>query len=125
VFKGLGQIANLGSMLKQAQQLGGRMKQLNEQLKQKRAVGSAGGGMIEVEVNGLGEVLAVRIDPQLIEQGDREMIEDLLPSAFNQAHLKSKELHAEAMKALTEGMNLPGLDEAMAKMTGGDDDQPE
>ena len=120
MFKGLSQIANLGSMLRQAQQLGSKMQDLNEQLKQKRATGNAGGGMIEVEVNGLGEVIACRIDPELFGQGDREMIEDLLPAAFNQAHAKSRQLHADAMRSLTEGMDMPGLDEALAKMTDGE-----
>ena len=94
MFKGIGQIANIGSMIKQAQQLGTQMQGLNDELKRMRATGAAGGGMIEVEVNGLGEVLSCKIDPKLIEQGDVEMIEDLLPAAFNQAHAKSKELHA-------------------------------
>ena len=123
MFKGLGQLANLGSILKQAQQIGSQMQGLGEQLKQQRATGSAGGGLVEVDVNGLGEVLACRIDADLIAKGDGEMIEDLLPAAFNQAHAKSKQLHAEAMKSLTEGMELPGLDDVLAQI-GGDDSGP-
>jgi hypothetical protein len=118
MFKGLGQLANLGSLMKQAQEMGGKMKELNEQLKTKRAVGSAGGGMVEVEVNGAGHVLAVRIEQTLFDKQDREMIEDLLPAAINQAQAKAKALHAEAMKELTGGLNLPGLDEAMANLQG-------
>jgi len=123
VFKGLGQLANLGSILKQAQQIGSQMQGLGEQLKQQRATGTAGGGLVEVEVNGLGEVIACRIDPDLIAKGDGEMIEDLLPAAFNQAHAKSKQLHAEAMKSLTEGMELPGLDDVLAQIND-DDSEP-
>ena len=123
MFKGLGQLANLGSILKQAQQIGSQMQGLGEQLKQQRATGSAGGGLVEVDVNGLGEVLACRIDADLIAKGDGEMIEDLLPAAFNQAHAKSKQLHAEAMKSLTEGMELPGLDDVLAQING-DDSEP-
>jgi nucleoid-associated protein EbfC len=126
VFKGL---ANLGSILKQAQQMGGRMQELGEQLKQQRATGSAGGGMVEVEVNGLAEVLRCRIEQQLITQGDRELIEDLVVTAVNQAVAKTKEMHAEAMQSLTGGMSLPGLDEAMEKLLGsvplGEDDEQE
>ena len=62
VFKALGNLANIGALMKQAQEMGGRMQALQEQLKTKRATGSAGGGLVEVEVNGLGEALAVRID---------------------------------------------------------------
>lgn len=123
MFKGLGQLANLGSLLKQAQNIGNQMQGLSEQLKHQRATGSAGGGLVEVEVNGLGEVLTCRIDADLIAKGDGEMIEDLLPAAFNQAHAKSKQLHAEAMKSLTEGMELPGLDDVLAQFDG-DDSQP-
>jgi DNA-binding YbaB/EbfC family protein len=110
-------------MLKQAQQIGSQMQGLSEKLKHERATGTAGGGLVEVEVNGLGEVLTCRIDPDLIAKGDGEMIEDLLPAAFNQAHTKSKQLHAEAMKSLTEGMELPGLDDALAQFSG-DDSNP-
>lgn len=115
VFGGLG---NLGALMKQAKELGGRLQGLNEELKTKRATGSSGGGMVEIEVNGLQEVLACRIDPKLMEQNDRELIEDLVAAAVNQALAKAKQLHADAMKNLTGGMELPGLDEALAKITG-------
>ena len=85
VFKGLGNLANFGALMKQAQEMGGRMQALQEELKTKKATGSAGGGLVEVDVNGLSEVLAVRIDSSLVEKGEREMIEDLLPAAFNAA----------------------------------------
>src|SRR3990170_7684887 len=109
VFKGLGNLANIGALMKQAQEMGSRMQALAEELKTKRATGSAGGGLIEVDVNGLGEVLAVRVDPSLVEKQDREMIEDLLPAAFNAAAQKANELRAEAMQAITGGMQVPGL----------------
>ncbi|HEX4150161.1 MAG TPA: YbaB/EbfC family nucleoid-associated protein [Pirellulales bacterium] len=110
-------LGNLGSFLKQAQSLGGRLEALTQELKGRRATGSAGGGLVEVEVNGLGEVLACRIDPGLFEQGDRELIEDLVRGATNQALAKAKQLHAEAMKSLAGNMPLPGLEEALAKLT--------
>jgi DNA-binding YbaB/EbfC family protein len=119
VFKGLGDIANIGSLLKQAQEFGGKMQALQEGLKGKRATGSAGGGLVEVEVNGLGEALAVRIDPTLVEKGDREMIEDLLPAAFNAAQQKARQMHAEAMQSLTGGIPLPGLENALSQLTSG------
>ena len=115
MFKGFANIANIGSIIKQAHEMGGRLKAVNDELKTKRAVGSAGGGMVEVEVTGLGEVVAVRIDPGLAARDDREMLEDLLVAAFNSAHQKSKELHAEAIKSITGGMEIPGLN---AEMTG-------
>jgi nucleoid-associated protein EbfC len=118
VFKGLGNLANVGALLKQAQEFGGKMQAIQEDLKTKRATGAAGGGLVEVEVNGLGEALAVRIDPSLIDKNDREMIEDLLPAAFNAAQQKAKTLHAEAMQSLTGGIPLPGLQDALSQLTG-------
>jgi DNA-binding YbaB/EbfC family protein len=118
MFKGLGNLANLGSLMKQAQEMGGKMQALSEELKTKRATGAAGGGLVEVDENGLSEVLAVRIDPSLVEKGDREMIEDLLPAAFNAAQQKAKQLYATAMESLAGGMQVPGLQEALAQLTG-------
>ena len=103
MFKGLGNLANIPALMKQAQEMGTKMQALGEELKTKRATGSAGGGLVEVEVNGLGEVLAVRIDPSLVAKQDREMIEDLLPAAFNAAAQKAKQLHAEAMQSSPVG----------------------
>lgn len=121
MFKG---IANIASMMRQAQQMGSKMKEAQEKLKHQRATGKAGAGLVEVEVNGLGEVLKVSIDPTLVERGEREMIEDLLPAAFNEAAAKAKQLHVEAM---TDGVDMPGLNEALAQFTGGelDDDDDE
>jgi DNA-binding YbaB/EbfC family protein len=120
MFKGLGNLANLGSLVKQAQEMGSRMQAVNDELKTKRATGTAGGGLVEVDVNGLGEALAVRIDPSLVAKGDREMIEDLLPAAFNAAQQKAKQLHKEALESLTGGMQIPGLQEALAQLSGGE-----
>jgi len=116
VFEG---ISNIGALLKQAQQMGGRMQELGNELKSRRAAGTSGGGMVEIEVNGLMEVVGCQIDEQLIKGGDRELIEDLVATAVNQAIIKGKQLHAEAMKSLTGGIEIPGLDDAMAKLLGG------
>ena len=116
MFKGL---SNFASMMKQAGQLSGRLKSLGEELKTKRATGSAGGGLVEVEVNGLGQVLKVTLAPALIERKDRELLEDLIPAAVNQAVEKAKELHAQAMGELTSDLQLPGLDEAISNLGGG------
>lgn len=102
--------------MKQAQEMGGKMQQLTEELKAKRVTGSAGAGLVEVEANGVGEVLAVRIDPSLIEKQDRELIEDLLPAAINSVQQKTKELYAEQMKELTGGLNLAGLGDMLGQL---------
>lgn len=116
LFKGLG---NLGNLMKAAQDMGGKVEEINTQLRAKRVSGSAGGGMVEVEANGLGEILKLTIDPKLIEGQERDMIEDLVPAAVNQAVRKSREAHAELMQGLTSGIDLPGLDigAALSKFT--------
>jgi len=124
VLKGLGNLANLGSLIKQAQQMGGKLQAINEELKGRRATGSAGGGLVEVDVNGTGEALAVRIDRSLVEKGEVEMIEDLLPAAFNAAQAKAKQMHAEAMRSVTAGFDMPGLNDALESITGGDSGEP-
>ena len=91
MFKGL---RNLGSIIKQAQQMGSKMQEVNEKLKHVRCVGTSGGGLVEVEVNGLSEMLRLTIDPSLVEKGDVELIEDLVPAAANQAQAKAREAHA-------------------------------
>lgn len=119
MFKGLGDLANLGQMMQQAQQMGGKVKELQEKLKSQRVTGAAGGGLVEVDMSGAQEALAVRIDPGLVERGEREMVEDLLVAAVNDAAAKARQLHAEGMQELTGGLNMPGLEDAMAKFTGG------
>jgi len=116
MFSGLG---NLGSILKQAQEMGGKMQSINDQMKQQTVSGNAGGGMVEVTVNGLGEVLQLKIDPELVEKGEREMIEDLVPAAINQAQSRAKEMYGESVKTLTAGMEIPGLTDALSNFTGG------
>lgn len=121
MFKGLG---NLGAILKQAQEIGGRMKGLNEELRNRRVTASAGGGMVEVEVNGLMEASRCRMDPQLLAQGDCELLEDLIVAAVNQAVTKARELHAEAVRSMTGGMDIPGLDQALGKLLGDGPPEP-
>jgi DNA-binding YbaB/EbfC family protein len=116
VFKG---ISGLGSLLKQAGQISSRMEGLNEELRAQRVTGSAGGGMVEFEVNGLVEALNCRIDPQLLTQGDAELLEDLIVGAVNQAVGKAKQSHAESLKSMTGGIELPALNDAMGKFFGG------
>lgn len=118
MFKGLGNLGNIANIMQQAQQMGGRMEEINGKLKSERVQGTAGGGMVEVEVNGLGEVLRLTIEPSLVEKSETGMIEDLVPAAINQAQAKAKQMHADAMKTLTEGINLPGLGDAISKFTG-------
>jgi DNA-binding YbaB/EbfC family protein len=122
VFKGLGNLANIGALVKQAQEMGGKMQAIQEELKTKKATGAAGGGLVEVDVNGLSDVLAVRIDPSLVEKGEREMIEDLLPAAFNAAQAKAKQMHAEALQGLAGGLPMGGFANILSQLPGANPD---
>jgi nucleoid-associated protein EbfC len=123
VFDGL---KNIGALLKHAQQLGGQMGQITEEMRKRRVTGFAGGGMVEIEVNGLMEVLRCRIDPKLITQDDRELLEDLVIAAVNQAIAKGKQMHADTVRDLTGGLPLPGaFHEALAKFTGTEEEGTE
>jgi nucleoid-associated protein EbfC len=116
VFK---ELANIGELIKHARQIGGQVGQLTEEMRKRHVTGTAGGGMVEIELNGLIEILRCRIDPQLFAQNDRELLEDLVVAAVNQAIAKGKLMHAEALRDLTGGLPLPGgLNEALAKFTG-------
>ena len=116
MFDGL---KNIGAILKQAQQLGGQLGQMTEEMRNRRVSGSAGGGMVEIEINGLMEVVGCRIDSQLIAQNDKELLEDMVSAAMNQAISKGKQMHAEAVRDMTGGLPLPGaFNDALAKFSG-------
>jgi DNA-binding YbaB/EbfC family protein len=100
-------MADLFKILQQAQQMQGRLQQMQEELQQKTVSGSAGGGMVTVEADGRGQIRRVRIDPSLAGQGDVEMLEDLIVVAVTDAQKKAADLAQEEMGKLTGGMNLP------------------
>jgi hypothetical protein len=99
-------MTNLGKMMKQAQELQGRMADLQEQLAQLEITGAAG-GMVEVTLNGKGEARKFKIDPAAVNAEDTEMLEDLLLAAFNDAKSKQEQAMREKMSALTGGLPLP------------------
>ena len=114
MFGGLG---NLASLMKRAQQISSSMEGVGESLRAKRVLGSAGGGMVEMEVNGLQEVLQCRIEPGLFAGGDRELVEDLIRAATNDAMAKARQLNADAMKDLLGG-DMPGLSQMLGQIEG-------
>lgn len=116
MFKGLGDLAGL---LREAQKVREKMGALGDELRNQRVTGTAGGGMVEIEVSGTTEVLGCRIDPSLLEKKDQELLEDLITEAVNDAMNRAKQLHAEAMKNMTGGMNLPGMDDMLKQFMGG------
>ena len=98
---------NLGNMLKQAQELQGRMTDMQAKLNELEMAGSAGGGMVTVTLNGKGEMRQIKIDKGLVDPAEVEILEDLVVAAFNDAKVMV-EAHVQAeMTKLTGGMSLP------------------
>ena len=94
-------------LMQQAQQVQGRMQQMQEELGAKTVTGSAGGGLVKVDADGKGIVKAVSLDPSVVKAEDVEMLEDLIVVAVAEAQKKAAELAADEMGKLTGGMNLP------------------
>ena len=100
---------DLGSIMKQAQKIQAQIAKMQEELSSRMVEASAGGGMITVVANGKQEVVSIRIEPEVIDASDREMLQDLVVAAVNEALRKSQEMVSEEMKKITGGLNIPGL----------------
>ena len=98
---------NLGTMLKQAQQMQTRMAEMQAKLEATEVEGPAGAGMVEVKLTGKGELRRIAIDPSLMTAEDREVLEDLIVAAHADAKQKVEAMMAEEMQKATAGMNLP------------------
>ena len=98
---------NLGQMMKQAQQMQAKMAELQERLSEAEVTGASGGGMIEVTMNGKGELRGIKIDPSLVDPNEIEVLEDLVLVAVNDAKAKVEGYVAEQMQKLTGGLALP------------------
>ncbi len=99
----------LGNLMKEAQKLQAQMEALQAEVAKKRVEASAGGGMVTVEVNGKQEILSIKIDREVINPEDPQMLEDLVVAACNEAIRKSKEVVQAEMGKLTAGLKIPGL----------------
>jgi len=96
-------------LMKQAQKMQQDMAKAQEELANTVVEGTAGGGMIKVEMNGKNQVLSVKIDPEVVDPDDVEMLEDLIIAALNEATDKVSKTSESEMGKLTGGMNIPGL----------------
>jgi DNA-binding YbaB/EbfC family protein len=99
----------LGNILKQAQQMHAKISQLQEEMAEKTIEASSGGGMVNIVMNGKQQVVTIRIDPEVVNREDIEMLQDLIVAAVNEAIRKSQEMMAEEMKKITGGLSIPGL----------------
>lgn len=100
---------NFTSMMKEAQKLQSKMLEMQQELGNRTVTAQAGGGMVEVVANGRQEIVALRIDPEVVNPEDVEMLQDLVLAAVNEALNRSREMVATEMTKLTGGLKIPGL----------------
>ena len=100
-------MADFLGMMKQAAQLQSKMKALQDELETVEVEGTSGGGLVSVRMTAKGEVKAVKIDPSLVKAEEREILEDLLVTAHNDALRKAEAAMQEKMQTLTGGLGLP------------------
>jgi len=98
---------NLGQMMKQVQDLQEKMQTIQEQVKAMEISGSSGAGMVNVTLNGKGQIRTIKLDPSIVDPSDTEVLEDLIIAAVNDAHAKVDQTMAEEMQKLTGGLPLP------------------
>jgi nucleoid-associated protein EbfC len=98
---------NMGNLMKQAQQLQEKMQRAQAEIAALEVTGEAGGGMAKVVMNGRHEVKRVSLDPTIVTADDKEMLEDLIAAAANDAVQKLERVSQERMSGLMGGMNLP------------------
>jgi len=98
---------NIGNLMKQAQQLQANMQRAQAEIATIEVTGEAGGGMAKVTMSGKHEVRRVVLDPSIVSADDKEMLEDLIAAAINDAVQKVERTTQEKMSSLMGGMNLP------------------
>ena len=99
----------LGQMMKQAQKMQAQILKIQEEMAERTVEASSGGGMVSVTANGKQEVLSVRIEREVVDPEDVEMLQDLVVAAVNEALKKAQEMVAEEMAKVTGGLQLPGM----------------
>ncbi|AJA44784.1 YbaB/EbfC family nucleoid-associated protein [Frischella perrara] len=97
----------LGNLMKQAQQMQARMQKVQEEIAQMEVTGESGAGLVKVTVNGAHNCRRVTIDPSLFADDDKDMLEDLIAAAFNDASRRLEDAQKEKMSQVTGGMPLP------------------
>ena len=102
-------LGNMGKMMKQVQKLQADMARVQEELAAARVEATAGGGVVRAIANGHGELAELHIDPAAVDPSDVGMLQDLVLAAVNEAQRNARSMAEERMKAITGGLNIPGL----------------
>ena len=104
-----GDIGKMGSMLKQAMELKSKMEAMKEELGDVRVEASSGAGMVQVVLTGKMEVVSIKIDPEIINPAEPEVLETLVQAALNEGVRKAHEMVKEKMTEMAGGIDIPGL----------------
>ncbi|NLK64922.1 MAG: YbaB/EbfC family nucleoid-associated protein [Tissierellia bacterium] len=100
---------NMNNMMKQVQRMQKQMEEMQRELEQREVEATSGGGAVSVKVNGKKALLELKIDPEVVDKDDVEMLEDMVVAAINEAFRKADEMMENEMKKVTGGVNIPGL----------------
>ncbi len=99
----------LGDMMRQAQKLQSEMQKMQEESKKKTVEASSGGGMVTVVATGAGEIVSIKIEKDVVNPEDVDMLQDLILAACNEALRRAQQMVNDEMSKLTMGLNIPGL----------------
>ena len=104
-----GGMPNMNNMMKQVKKMQADMEKAQQEIEEKEFTSRAGGGVVEATINGKKEVVAIKIDPDVVDPEDVEMLQDLIMVAVNEAISQADKFNEEKMGKLTGGINIPGL----------------
>jgi DNA-binding YbaB/EbfC family protein len=99
----------MDQLFQQVKKMQAEMEKIQAGLEEATVEGTAGGGMVRVTANGKRDILEIKIDPEVVDPEDIEMLEELICAAVNQAQQRAAELQSESMAKLTGGLPLPGM----------------
>lgn len=107
MLKGLGGIGDMAKMMKQAQELQGKMAEVQDSLSTMTVQGESGAGLVKATATAKGELTALDIDPSIFNKDEKEVVEDLILAAIKDAQSKAQDKHSEEMQRMTEDLGLP------------------
>lgn len=107
MLKGLGGLGDMAKMMKAAQDMQGKMAQMQEEMDRITVTGESGAGLVKATATAKGELKSLDIDPSIFSADDKEMVEDLILAAIKDAQAKATERASAEMQKMTEGLGLP------------------
>ncbi|MEM9011599.1 MAG: YbaB/EbfC family nucleoid-associated protein [Pseudomonadota bacterium] len=107
MLKGLGQLGDMAKIMQQAQEMGSKMQEAEAKLAEIEVTGEAGAGLVKARATAKGDLVGLAIDPSLFNPEEREVVEDLIVAAVNDAKARAAEAAKAEMSRVTEGMDLP------------------